>query len=104
MKKLRISARHSHLAFGLIQSAITCAVAAGIASIPFVETGSFAIYGAKTWAISWISMLPVVIFAAPFIRALVDRFVLDSELSATSTKSKVFRPAQGDTLHRKRST
>jgi hypothetical protein len=98
MKKLRISARHSHLAFGLIQSAITCALAAGIASIPFVETGSFAIYWAKTWAISWISMLPIVIFAAPFIRALVDRFVRDSEPSAASTKSKAFRPAQVDTL------
>jgi hypothetical protein len=86
MKKLRISARHSHLAFGLIQSAITCAVAAGIASTPFMETGSFAVYWAKTWAISWISMLPVVIFAAPFIRALVDRFVRDSELSGASSR------------------
>jgi Protein of unknown function (DUF2798) len=75
MKKLRISAWHSHLAFGLIQSAITCAVAAGIASMPFLETGSFAVYWAKTWATSWVSMLPVVIFGAPFIRALVDRLV-----------------------------
>jgi FtsH-binding integral membrane protein len=93
MKKLRISARYSHLAFGLIQSAITCAVA--VASIPFVETGSFAIYWAKTWAISWISMLPVVIFAAPFIRALVDRFVLDSELAPSQPSQKRSVPVRG---------
>jgi hypothetical protein len=45
MKSIRISERHSHLVFGVIQSAITCAVAAGIASIPFMETGSFALLG-----------------------------------------------------------
>jgi hypothetical protein len=102
MKKLRISARHSHLAFGLIQSAITCAVAAGIASIPFAETGSFAVYWAKTWVISWISMLPVVIFAAPFIRALVDRFVRDSELSAAGLNQVKSVPSRsGDTPHRR---
>jgi membrane protein implicated in regulation of membrane protease activity len=78
MKSILISERHSHLVFGVIQSAITCAIAAGIASIPFLETGSFAVYWAKAWAISWVSMLPVVILAAPFIRALVDRFVRDS--------------------------
>jgi hypothetical protein len=81
MKSIRISERHSHLVFGLIQSAITCAIAAGIASIPFMETGSFAVHWAKAWAISWVSMLPVVILAAPFIRALVDRFVRDSKPS-----------------------
>lgn len=52
MKSIRISERHSHLVFGLIQSAITCAIAAGIASIPFMETGSFAVHWAKAWAIT----------------------------------------------------
>jgi hypothetical protein len=79
MKRIRISNRYSDLVFGVIQSAITCAVAAAIASIPFLETGSFAAYWAKAWAISWISMLPVVIFAAPFIRAIVKRLVRDGK-------------------------
>jgi hypothetical protein len=52
IKSIRISERHSHLVFGLIQSAITCAIAAGIASIPFMETGSFAVHWAKAWAIT----------------------------------------------------
>jgi Protein of unknown function (DUF2798) len=75
MKSIRISQRHSHLIFGLIQSAITCAVAAGIASVPFMETGSFAVHWVKAWASSWLSMLPVVILATPFIRAFVNRLV-----------------------------
>lgn len=75
MRGVRISERHSHLVFGTIQSAITCAIAAGIASLPFMETGSFAIHWLKAWAVSWISMLPIVILAAPVIRALVDRLV-----------------------------
>jgi len=81
MKRIWISERHRHLAFGLIQSAITCAVAAGIASVPFMETGSFAVHWAKAWAISWVSMLPVVILATPFIRALVDRLVRNGKPS-----------------------
>jgi 6-phosphogluconate dehydrogenase (decarboxylating) len=75
VKRIWISERHSHLVFGLIQSAITCAVGAGIASVPLMETGSFAVHWAKAWAISWVSMLPVVILATPFIRAFVDRLV-----------------------------
>jgi hypothetical protein len=81
MKGIWISERHSHLVFGLIQSAITCAVAAGVASVPLLETGSFAFHWAKAWAISWVSMLPVVILATPFIRALVDRLVRNGKPS-----------------------
>jgi len=29
------------------------------------------------WAISWVTMLPVVVAAAPFIRALVNRVTSD---------------------------
>jgi hypothetical protein len=75
MHGIRISERHSHLIFGLIQSAITCAVATGIATLPFLETGSFAAHFIRAWTVSWISMLPVVVLAAPVIRALVDRLV-----------------------------
>lgn len=79
MRAIRIAERHSHLVFGVIQSAITCAVATGIASLPFVETRSFAAHFLRAWTISWITMLPVVILAAPIIRALVDRMVHKSE-------------------------
>jgi membrane protein implicated in regulation of membrane protease activity len=81
MGRIRISERHSHLIFGLVQSAITCAVATGIASIPFVESGSFVVQWAKAWAISWVSMLPVVIMAAPLIRAFVERLVRNNKPS-----------------------
>jgi hypothetical protein len=51
MQPIRITERHSHLVFGVIQSALTCAVATGIASLPFLETGSFAAHFLRAWTI-----------------------------------------------------
>ncbi|WP_271896644.1 DUF2798 domain-containing protein [Candidatus Phyllobacterium onerii] len=55
-----------------MQSGITCAVAAGIASLPFYVQGSFASHWARGFLYSWIIMLPVVVIAAPVIRRIVD--------------------------------
>jgi hypothetical protein len=69
---LRIPRRHGHFAFGVIQSGLTCLVAAGIASYPDSGAARFIEHWLVSWLISWLAMLPVVLLAAPLIRALVN--------------------------------
>jgi len=44
-------------------------LAAAIASRPLMATGQFTAHWLQSWLLSWLMMLPVVIFAAPAIRA-----------------------------------
>jgi FtsH-binding integral membrane protein len=67
---LRIPRRFSHFVYGVIQSGLTCAIAAAIASFPFVATGTFVVHWLQSWFVAWILMLPIVLFAAPAIRSL----------------------------------
>lgn len=67
---LGIPRRFSHFVFGFIQSGLTCAVAAAIASVPFLAAGSFVSHWLQSWLMAWIMMLPIVLFAAPAIRSL----------------------------------
>jgi hypothetical protein len=67
---LRIPRRFSHFVFGVIQSGLTCAIAAAIASFPFLAGGTFITHWLQSWFVAWILMLPVVLFAAPAIRRL----------------------------------
>jgi hypothetical protein len=69
---LRIPRRHGHFVFGVIQSGLTCLVAAGIASYPPSGAARFIEHWLASWLISWLTMLPVVLLAAPVIRALVE--------------------------------
>jgi hypothetical protein len=64
----KIPRRYSHFVFSVIQSGITCAIAAAVASAPFFSEGSFAAHWARAYFTAWIIMLPVVIVVAPFIR------------------------------------
>ena len=52
----------------VIQSGLTCALAAAIASFPFMAAGTFVAHWLQSWFIAWVMMLPVVLFAAPGIR------------------------------------
>ena len=74
---LRIPRRHGHFAFGVIQSGLTCLVAAGIASYPDSGAARFIEHWLVSWLISWLTMLPVVLLAAPLIRALVNHLTRD---------------------------
>ena len=47
--------------------ALTCAIAAAIASFPFLASGTFFAHWLQSWSVAWIMMLPVVMFAAPAI-------------------------------------
>jgi Protein of unknown function (DUF2798) len=65
---LKIPRRHAHFVFGVIQSGLTSAIAAAIASFPFFAQNSFVRHWVVSWLLSWILMLPLVLFAAPLIR------------------------------------
>jgi hypothetical protein len=65
-----IPRRYSHFVFGVIQSGLTCFIAAGIASIPSIATGHFLWNWFASWLISWAAMSPVVLLAAPAIRSV----------------------------------
>jgi hypothetical protein len=69
---LGIPRRYAHFIFGVIQSGLTSAIAAGIASAPFLVQGSFLMHWLMSWLLSWMLMLPVVVLAAPVIRGLAN--------------------------------
>jgi hypothetical protein len=62
--------RYSHFVFAVIQSGLTCLIAAGIASLPLVTISQFLIHWLLSWLIFWVTMLPVVVLAAPMIRSV----------------------------------
>lgn len=74
----KIPRRYSHFLYGVIQSGLTCAVSAGIASLSFIADGGFARHWCSLWLLSWAAMLPVVLFAAPFIRRFTERLTSTS--------------------------
>jgi FtsH-binding integral membrane protein len=74
---LGIPRRFSHFVFGVIQSGLTCAIAAAIASFPFLAGGTFLKHWLQSGLIAWITMLPVVVFAAPAIRKLTNALTDD---------------------------
>ncbi len=66
---LGIPRRYSHFVFGIIQSGLTSLVATGIASLPAGGPMMFVRHWMVSWLIAWADMLPVVLLAAPAIRA-----------------------------------
>lgn len=69
---LNIPRRYGHFVFGVIQSGLTCLIAAAIASFPLLHSGIFLKNWMQSWVISWVTMLPVVLLAAPKIRELTQ--------------------------------
>jgi hypothetical protein len=74
-----IPRRYSHFVYAVIQSGLTCLIAAGIASYPSLAAGAFLRNWALSWLISWAMMLPVVLLAAPLIRAAALRLTRDEQ-------------------------
>jgi hypothetical protein len=81
---LGIPRRYSHFVYGVIQSGLTCAVASAIASLPFLSRGSFASHWLQSWLLAWLTMLPVVLLAAPAIRKLTDLLLKDEDQAAAA--------------------
>ncbi len=73
---LRIPRTYVHYVYGAIQSGLTSAVACAIATLPQLAAGTFLRAWATSWLIAWALMLPVVIFAAPFIRLLAIKLTV----------------------------
>ncbi len=67
---LGIPRKYSHFIFGIIQAGLTSLIAAGIASFPASTIAQFLIHWLVSWLIAWTAMLPVVLLAAPSIRAV----------------------------------
>ncbi len=67
---LGIPRRYSHFLFGVIQAALTSLIAAGIASFPSPTLVGFIKHWLLSGLVAWIAMVPVVVLAAPAIRAL----------------------------------
>jgi amino acid transporter len=70
---LGIPRRYSHFVFGVIQSGLTSLIAAGIASFPAPGAMLFLEHWLLSWLIAWAAMLPIVLLAAPAIRAFALR-------------------------------
>lgn len=67
---LGIPRRYSHFVFSVIQSGLTCAIAAAIASVPWLASHDFLQHWLVSWVVAWLTMLPVVLLAAPAIRTV----------------------------------
>jgi FtsH-binding integral membrane protein len=74
---LGIPRRYGHFVFGVLQSGLTCAVAAAIASFSSIPAGNFFRNWITSWFAAWVAVLPIVIFAAPLIRKLTDALTRD---------------------------
>ena len=72
-----IPRRYSHFVFSVIQSGLTCLIAAGIASYPSLATHEFLKHWLASWGAAWVTMLPVVLLAAPTIRSVSLRLTRD---------------------------
>ena len=65
-----IPRRHAHFIFAAIQAGLTSLIASGIASLPVMTIRQFLLHWLLSWTVSWITILPVVLLAAPLIRSL----------------------------------
>ncbi|MFT4119993.1 DUF2798 domain-containing protein [Bradyrhizobium sp.] len=72
-----IPRRYSHFVFGVIQSGLTSLVATAIASFPAETALLFVQHWLVSWLIAWTTMLPIVLLAAPAIRAFSLRLTRD---------------------------
>jgi peptidoglycan/LPS O-acetylase OafA/YrhL len=67
--------RYAHFAYGVLQAALTTAVATAIAIFPLAHSSmEFVERWMLAWAIAWVTMLPVVLLASPLIQRAVQSF------------------------------
>jgi hypothetical protein len=66
----KIPERYAHFLFAVMQSALTSAIAAGVASASLIGKGAFLRHWLESWLFAWILMLPVVILFAPILNKI----------------------------------
>jgi hypothetical protein len=74
----RIPRKYGYFVFGVIQSGLTSAIAAGVANVPLLGTFAFVENWLGSWLIAWMTTIPIVILAAPAIRRLVLGLTIDA--------------------------
>jgi hypothetical protein len=62
--------RYAPFLFATVQSGLTSAVAAAVASENLIWAGRFFEHWFRSWITAWIVMLPIVVLAAPLITRL----------------------------------
>nr|PZN78652.1 MAG: GNAT family acetyltransferase [Pseudomonadota bacterium] len=68
----RLPRRYAHFVYGMIQAAITTAVATTVATRQIASADlHFVLYWIESWSLSLATMLPVVLLAAPIIQRAV---------------------------------
>ena len=73
----RISRKHKHFVFGVIQSGLTAGITSGVANVHLVGEGTFVLSWIGSWLTSWAVMVPIVLLAAPTIRRIVTAMTYD---------------------------
>lgn len=73
----RLSPRYRQHVAGVIQSAITCAIATAIASPSGLSLNALLVYGVKAWLLAWATLIPFVLLATPLIKRLAGLLVED---------------------------
>jgi hypothetical protein len=82
----KLPGKYSHFLFGVIQSGLTCAVAAAITIAPrWQEVPVFAFW-LRSWLMAWVVMVPVVLLAAPLIRRLTIRLTNQAVVPASGKR------------------
>jgi hypothetical protein len=70
----RLPPQYAPLAYGIIQSALTTAVASAIATHQLIGFGiRFPSEWLSSWLLAFLTMLPVVVFVAPVIQRCVAK-------------------------------
>ena len=74
--------RYAPYAYGILQAALTTAVATAIAIYPLAQSSmDFFERWMFAWGVAWLTMLPVVLIASPFIQRAVRKFFEPEEPS-----------------------
>ncbi len=73
---LGIPRRYAHFVYAVIQSGLTCAIAAAIATSP-MPIEMYLRQWLLSWLLAWMTMAPIVLLAAPTIRRLSDMLTRD---------------------------
>ena len=88
MDMSRIPARFGDYIDGSIQAALTAGIATGIATFQVASDWHFFPMWATSWLLSWLTMLPVVIFIAPYIRRAVLTLTAEPEAGASGVRAR----------------
>ncbi|WP_433770066.1 DUF2798 domain-containing protein [Pseudomonas putida] len=86
----RFPTRYRAHVTGVIQSAITCAIAAVIASPSGLSPNALLVYWFKAWLLAWATLIPFVLLATPLIKRLAALLVEDDP-GAVATRDQCGR-------------